>query len=68
VGLVLNGAQFPRWSGTVNLPQGSLIEYKVTVVDRASGNVTFETGFNHVQTIPSTGAGCAVTFETTFSN
>jgi len=65
-GLVMNGATFPRWTATINLPQGAFIEYKVTVLDRASGNVFFETGFNRTQTIPTTGAGCAVTFETDF--
>jgi glucose/arabinose dehydrogenase len=65
-GLELDGVLFPQWSGTINLPQGALLEYKATVVDSFSGNVTFETGFNHVQTIPSTGPGCAVTFETDY--
>lgn len=67
-GLTLDGSAFPRWQGTIDLPQGALIEYKATVVDRFSKNVTFETGLNHVQTIPSTGAGCQVTFETTYRN
>jgi hypothetical protein len=60
-GLTLSGVNFPQWRGTINLPQGKAIEYKITVVDTASGNVTFESGFNKAATIPSTGQGCALT-------
>jgi hypothetical protein len=67
-GLVLDGSGFPQWRGTIDLPQGALIEYKATIVDTFSKNVTFETGLNHVQRIPETGAGCQVTFTTTYRN
>jgi hypothetical protein len=66
MGLVLDGANFPQWRGTINLPQGKVIEYKATVVDRFSGNVTFEVGFNHTATIPTTGLGCTLTLTTDF--
>jgi hypothetical protein len=33
-GLQLDGSGFPNWTGTVELEQGALVEYKVAVVDR----------------------------------
>jgi len=58
-GIKLSGAQFPRWQGIANLPQGATIQYKAVVFDPASGGVRFETGGDRVATIP-TGPSCNI--------
>jgi alpha-amylase len=66
-GSMLGAPRWPMWEGTAQLPQGRTFEYKATVVDSFTGNVIWEQGANHQETVP-TGSGCAVTFTTDFVN
>lgn len=45
---------YPTWFMDVNVPAGTKIEYKFIKKD-SSGNVTWESGSNHVITTPSSG-------------
>ncbi|HTE54749.1 MAG TPA: carbohydrate-binding module family 20 domain-containing protein [Kofleriaceae bacterium] len=62
--VALSSATYPIWRGTVNLPAGTTFEYKyIKKID--GGGVVWETGGNRV---PSTGTGCAITFNDTWRN
>lgn len=47
---------YPTWKVTVNLPAGETIQFKGIKKD-SSGNVVWESGSNHMYTVPSTGNG-----------
>ncbi len=47
-------ASYPTWFYDVSVPAGTTIEYKFVKID-GSGNVTWESGSNHVVTTPSDG-------------
>ncbi|MGN0352323.1 MAG: alpha-amylase family glycosyl hydrolase [Roseburia sp.] len=47
-------ASYPTWFYDVSVPAGTTIEYKFVKID-GSGNVTWESGSNHVVTTPSEG-------------
>ncbi|MBS1119969.1 MAG: hypothetical protein H6Q90_2197 [Deltaproteobacteria bacterium] len=64
-GVKLSAPQYPRWQGTVNLPQGATIHYKAVVFDTATSGARFESGADRVATIP-TGSGCAVSLPQDF--
>ncbi|GIE93255.1 carbohydrate-binding module family 20 domain-containing protein [Paractinoplanes rishiriensis] len=46
----LSASGYPVWSGTVNLPAGTALEYKYIKKD-AAGNVTWETNANRTATV-----------------
>ncbi|MFF7336819.1 carbohydrate-binding module family 20 domain-containing protein [Streptomyces sp. NPDC008163] len=52
--LKLDPATYPVWKLDVNLPAGTVFEYKYIRKD-ASGNVTWESGANRTATVPSSG-------------
>lgn len=52
--ILLSSASYPIWTGTVNLPPPTVIEYKYIKKD-GSGTVTWESGTNRTFTTPSTG-------------
>ncbi len=52
--VLLSAASYPVWSGTVNLPANTSIEYKYIKKD-SSGNVVWESGANRVFTTPGSG-------------
>jgi alpha-amylase len=52
--VLLSSASYPVWSGTINLPPSTSIEYKYIKKD-GSGNVTWESGANRVFTTPASG-------------
>lgn len=47
-------ASYPTWFYDVSVPAGTTIEYKFVKID-GSGNVTWESGSNHVVTTPADG-------------
>lgn len=47
-------ASYPTWFYDVSVPAGTTIEYKFVKID-GSGNVTWESGSNHVVTTPTDG-------------
>ena len=47
-------ASYPTWFYDVSVPAGTTIEYKFVKID-GSGNVTWESGSNHVVTTPTEG-------------
>ena len=47
--VALSSSGYPIWSGTVNLPAGTAVEYKYIKKD-SSGNVTWESGSNRSYT------------------
>ena len=47
-------ASYPTWFYDVSVPAGTTIEYKFVKID-GSGNVTWESGSNHVVTTPANG-------------
>lgn len=52
---------YPTWELTTYLPADEEIEFKAIIKDE-SGNVTWQDGYNHIYTVPSTGEG-SVTVE-----
>lgn len=52
---------YPTWELTTYLPADEEIEFKAIIKDE-SGNVTWQDGYNHTYTVPSTGDG-SVTVE-----
>jgi phosphatidylserine/phosphatidylglycerophosphate/cardiolipin synthase-like enzyme len=53
--IVLDGASFPKWKGSVTLPAGVRLEYKL-VVRRADGGSQWESGGNRRVASPSDGS------------
>jgi len=51
--ILLSPANYPIWSGTVNLPANTLIEYKY--IKKDGSNVVWESGSNRVFTTPGSG-------------
>jgi phosphatidylserine/phosphatidylglycerophosphate/cardiolipin synthase-like enzyme len=51
-GLVLSGASWPRWRGTVSLPAGLRVAYKVVVL-RKGGGVDWQSGGNRRLRVPT---------------
>lgn len=47
---------YPTWFFDVNVPAGATIEYKFVKIDGA-GNVTWESGDNHIYTVPADSTG-----------
>ncbi|BCN31337.1 alpha-amylase family glycosyl hydrolase [Anaeromicropila herbilytica] len=47
---------YPTWTLTVYLPAGQKIEYKVIKKD-SNGSVTWQSGSNHLFTVPTSGTG-----------
>lgn len=58
-GLVLSGASWPRWRGSVSLPAGLRVSYK-TVVLRKSGAVDWQSGGNRKLRVPTDSATATV--------
>lgn len=54
-GLVLSGASFPTWTGTVNLPPGTTFQFKAVEVE-SGAVVQWEQGANRSFTVPASGA------------
>lgn len=52
--VALSSASYPIWSGTVNLPANTTVEYKYIKKD-GNGNVIWESGSNRVYTTPASG-------------
>jgi alpha-amylase len=52
--VLLSPASYPIWSGTINLPPSTSIEYKYIKKD-GSGNVIWESGANRVFSTPASG-------------
>jgi alpha-amylase len=52
--ILLSSASYPVWSGTVNLPASTSVEYKYIKKD-GSGNVVWESGANRAFTTPASG-------------
>jgi alpha-amylase len=52
--VLLSSAGYPVWSGTINLPLSTSVEYKYIKKDGA-GNVIWESGANRVFTTPASG-------------
>jgi alpha-amylase len=50
----LSAAGYPIWSGTVQLPPSTTIEFKYIKID--GGNVVWESGSNRVLTTPASGS------------
>lgn len=66
-GVALDGTDFPTWRGTVELPQGADLQFKVTVVDarqeaqnECGGNprVQWANGNNQELTVKTAASGC----------
>lgn len=53
--VALSSASYPVWSGTVNLPANTTVEYKYIKKD-GNGNVIWESGSNRVYTTPASGS------------
>ncbi|MFE0738315.1 carbohydrate-binding module family 20 domain-containing protein [Streptomyces sp. NPDC058855] len=60
----LDPAAYPVWKLAVNLPAGTVFEYKYVRKD-AAGNVTWESGANRTATVPASGQ---VVLNDTFRN
>lgn len=52
--VLLSSASYPIWTGTINLPRSTSIEYKYIKKD-SSGNVIWESGSNRVFSTPASG-------------
>ena len=53
--VLLSSATYPVWTGTLNLPANTYVEYKYIKKD-GSGNVTWESGANRTTTTPASGS------------
>ena len=51
-GVRLSGSTWPRWRGSIALPAGAALEYKLVLV-RANGDVRWESGANRRATVPA---------------
>lgn len=49
-GVALSADSYPIWTGTVDLPAGTVFEYKYVKIDE-SGSVTWESGANRTATV-----------------
>ena len=56
--VALDGSGFPTWRGSLSLPEGVRLDYKLAVV-RADGRVTWESGDNRLVAAPSDGSPSA---------
>jgi hypothetical protein len=54
--LPLAARAYPSWSGTVDLPAGQTVAFKLIKID-GGGNVTWEAGGNRTLTVPASFAG-----------
>jgi glucose/arabinose dehydrogenase len=53
LGLRLDGSAFPTWRGSIVLPQGLPLQWKAVAINSADGGVIWETGNNHVFSVPN---------------
>ncbi|WP_232075679.1 carbohydrate-binding module family 20 domain-containing protein [Phytohabitans suffuscus] len=58
--VALSPTQYPVWTGTVSLPAGQAVEYKL-IKKNPDGTVTWETGGNRTLT-PSGNATVSITW------
>lgn len=54
-GVALSADSYPIWTGTVDLPAGTVFEYKYVKIDE-NGNVTWESGANRTATVGTDGS------------
>ncbi|MGI5118195.1 carbohydrate-binding module family 20 domain-containing protein [Marinactinospora thermotolerans] len=63
--VALSSADYPVWKASVDIPEGTRLEYKYIKKD-PDGRITWESDPNRARVAEAAGEGCAVTFSDTW--